>query len=274
MPAKPATVRAAFVLGLLVCALAAAADFGALKPQGYVSDFAGVVDPATRKALESYCTRVEAATGAQIALVTLPRLEGEPVEDVANLLFRKWGIGSKKENEGILVLLSIGDRRSRVEVGYGLEPLIPDGFAGSVLRDMRPALRDGDYGGALTEAARTIGERIAAAKNVQIGETLPRRQAPSSGGSGFPWPLLLLGVLLLPLLFGGRRGGGGGYGGGGRTSDVLTGMVLGSILRGGGGGYGSGGGGFGGYDGSGGGGGGFGGFGGGDSGGGGASGSW
>lgn len=263
-------VRAAFVLALLWAGVAAA-DFGALQPRGYVSDFAGVVDPAAQRALESYCARVEAATGAQIALVTIPTLNGEPVEDVANVLFRKWGIGNKKNNEGVLVLLSIQDRRSRVEVGYGLEPLIPDGFAGSVLRDMRPSLKAGDYGSALTEAARTIGERVARAKNVAIGETLPRRRAPGGPAEGIPWPLILAGVVVLLFLFGGRGGGGRrGRTGGGGAGDFVTGMILGNILRGGGGSRG-GGGGFGGYDG---GGGGFGGFGGGDSGGGGASSSW
>jgi uncharacterized protein len=273
--------RGTFALApLLAVSLAVgahAADFGALQPTGYVSDFAGVVDGQLKQQLEQYCGRVEASTGAQIALVTLPTLGGEPVEDVANLLFRKWGVGSKKSNEGILVLLVIQDRRSRVEVGYGLEPIIPDGFAGSILRDMRPALRERRYGAALAEAANTIGTRIAQAKNVQIGMDAPRRRVPQSSDE-IPWPILIgLGALFLLFLFirsaggggGGGRFRGGGYGGGGGMGDVLAGAVLGQVL---GGAFrgGRGGGGFGGFDS----GGGFGGFGGGDSGGGGASGSW
>ncbi|MGB9606763.1 MAG: TPM domain-containing protein, partial [Bryobacteraceae bacterium] len=117
---------------LAVCALAlappaAAFDFTALKPEGYVSNFARVLDPASRQRLEQYCARLEKATGVQLALVTIPSLQGEPIEDVANALFRAWGVGSKRSNEGILLLLAIGDRRSRLEVGYGLEPVIPDG---------------------------------------------------------------------------------------------------------------------------------------------------
>jgi uncharacterized protein len=79
-----------------------------------------------------------------MALVTIATLEGEPIEDVANTIFRAWGVGQKGKNEGILLLLSIGDRRSRLEVGYGLEPILPDGLAGSILREMRPALRQGN----------------------------------------------------------------------------------------------------------------------------------
>lgn len=242
---------------------ASAADFAALRPTGYLNDFARVIrDPAIQRELESYCARVEQATGAQIALVTLPSLEGEPIEDVANLLFRKWGVGDKKENQGVLVLLSIRDRRSRVEVGYGLEPYLTDGAAGSILRGMRPALRQGDYGAALAEAARHIGEKVAAAKGVSIGQAAPRRAGPRPRES-LPIPSLLLLALVLFAIFGslGRRGGGGG-------GSFLMGMLLGNLLSGGGR-Y-RGGGGFGGYDS----GDSFGGFGGGDSGGGGASSDW
>lgn len=253
-------------------ALAGAADFGALRPTGYVNDFAGVVrDSAIKAELEAYCERVEQSTGAQIALVTIDDLQGEPIEDVANLLFRKWGIGSKKNNEGVLVLLAIRNRRSRVEVGYGLEQYLPDGFAGSVLRGMRPALRQGDYGAALAEAARQIAERVAAGKGLQVGQNAPRRSGPPprQEPSWFPIvPSILFLLFIGWTMSRGRRSTARHYGHrGGGAGGLLAGMIIGSMLRGGGGRHG--GGGFGGYDS-----GGFGGFGGGDSGGGGASSDW
>jgi uncharacterized protein len=259
----PKLFRLCAALALMAAALGA--DTKALRPQGYVSDFAGVVDPAAREELARYCAAVERATGAQISLVTLPSLEGEPIEDAANNLFRAWGVGPKGTNEGIMLLLVTGERRSRMEVGYGLEPYIPDGFAGSVLREMRPALREERYGDALAAAAQTIGSRIAAAKGVSIGTEAPRSRP--RGGNGLPWPLLLGGgLLLLFLLMQGRgnsRYGGGGGGG------FLTGLLLGGMMgRSGWGGRSSGG--FGGFDS----GDSFGGFGGGDSGGGGASSDW
>src|SRR4051794_12147050 len=98
-----------------------AVDWKALKPQGYVSDFTGAIDPQSKAEIENYAARVEQQTGAQMALVTIQSLNGEPIEDVANTLYRAWGIGQKGKNEGILLLLSTGDRRDRLEVGYGLE---------------------------------------------------------------------------------------------------------------------------------------------------------
>ena len=250
---------------LAFSALALAVDWKALKPQGYVSDFAHVIDPQSKAALEQYAGRVEQATGAQMALVTLPTLEGEPIDDVANTIYRAWGVGQKGKDEGIMLLLVIGDRRSRLEVGYGLEPILPDGFDGSILRQMRPALRQGQYADAMMAAAQTIGSTIAQAKHVSLDAQLPRRPRRSTGDS-IPGPALLIGLfVVLWLLRAIGRGGGGGGGG------FWTGLLLGGLMgRGFGGG---GGGGFGGYDG-GGGGGGFGGFGGGDSGGGGASSDW
>src|SRR5690349_22690967 len=173
-------------------ALAFAVDWKALKPEGYVSDFAHVVDPRSKAALEQYCARVEQATGAQIALVTLRTLEGEPVEDVANTIFRAWGVGQKGKNEGIMLLLAVGDRKSRLEVGYGLEPILPDGFDGSILREMRPALRAGKYGDALMAAAETIGQTVAKAKHTTINTQLPPHTRQDPGGD-FPWGALIAG---------------------------------------------------------------------------------
>jgi len=258
-------LRAGLLLGILTLP-GAAVDWKALKPQGYVSDFAHVIDPASKTRLESYAAAVEQSTGAQMALVTIPSLEGEPVEDVANTIYRGWGVGQKGKNEGILLLLAIGDRRNRLEIGYGLEPILPDGFSGSILREMRPALRQQQYGEALMAAAETIGSTIAKAKNVSITEQLPRRMRPQPSDS-IPWPAVIGGIFLLLFLF--RAGGPRGYGGGG-GGGFLPGLILGNMMsRGSWGSRGSGG--FGGFDS---GDGGFGGFGGGDSGGGGASSDW
>lgn len=240
----------------LCVAAAAALDTSSLKPQGYVSDFAGVIDPAARAEMEQYCARLQQATGVQIAVVTVKTLDGEPIDDVANRLARQWGVGSKGTDEGLLLLFAIQDRQQRGEVGYGLEPILTDGDVGDVLRSIRPELRQGDYGAAFADALQQFGSHIAEAKGVSLGEpATPRRRSRPT--SSFPFPIGLLVLLALLFLLG--RGGGGG---------LLAGLFLGNLLGRGGGGWG--GGGFG----SGGGGGGFGGFGGGDFGGGGASGSW
>jgi uncharacterized protein len=263
---------AGVVCALLSLALAAwAVDFTALQPEGYISDFARVIDPSGRAALERYCTRVEEVTGAQIAVITLETLAGEPVEDVASAIYRKWGIGKKGSDEGVLLLLATRDRKMRLEVGYGLEPVIPDGAAGGLLRAMRPALRESRYGEAVTEAVRALGARIAESKGKSIDEALPRRTARRSAPGADFWPVLLFGGMLVLWAMGaaGGRGGPRGRRGGGSGTDMLAGMIIGSLLGRSFGGRG-GGGGFGGFDS----GGGFGGFGGGSSGGGGASSGW
>jgi uncharacterized protein len=237
-------------------------DLNTLKPQGYVSDFAKVLVPESRAQIEAYCGRVEQLTGVQMAIVTIDTLDGQPVEDVANALYRKWGIGKKGKDEGILLLVAIKDHKDRIEVGYGLEPILPDGFEGGVLRQARPLLRQGAYGQGLFAAVGEMGSRIAQAKGVALDSSpRPRRQVQSKG-SGIPFIFIAIVVIvLLSFLSRGGPGGGGGF---------LIGMILGNLLGGGRGGGWGGGGGFGGS----GGGGGFGGFGGGDSGGGGASGDW
>jgi uncharacterized protein len=231
-----------------------------------------VLDAQSRESAEQYCAKLEAAAGVQMSLVTIDSLDGAPIEDFANTLARQWGIGHKGQNDGVLLLLAIHDRQMRVEVGYGLEPILPDGFVGSVQRDMRPMLREGQYGAAILEGAESMGSRIAAAKGVKLdfGLERPAEPAPSGGGGrgiGIPFPLIVIGIIVLLLIFG-RRGGGG--------CGCLPWFLLGNIMGGGFGGRGGGwGGGFGGPDsGGGGGGGGFGGFGGGDFGGGGASSNW
>jgi uncharacterized protein len=236
------------------------------KPEGYVSDFAHAIDPSTKSQLETYAASVEQATGAQMALVTIPSLEGEPIEDVANSIFRAWGVGQKGKNEGILLLLSLGDHKSRLEVGYGLEPILPDGLAGDILREMRPALRQNDVGDAMMAAAETIGNTIAQAKNVQLQTHLPARRTPPAVTDRIPWTMILGGIFLLSLLA--RSGGPRGSGGGGLG--VLPWLLLGNLMGGRSSYGGRSGGGFGGPDS----GDGFGGFGGGDSGGGGASSDW
>jgi uncharacterized protein len=263
--------RSVILFGLVLLALTCQArDWKALKPQGYVSDFAGVLDATSKASLEAYCANVEKATGAQLAFVTIQSLDGEAIEDVANDIFRGFGIGQKGKDNGVLLLLVSGDRRFRLEIGHALEPILPDGLDGQILLEMRPALRAGEFGQAMMYAAQRIGTILAQDKGVSIPDTLPRRRIQEHPVRRIPWPLILTVIFFAFIFFRGGRGGSGG-------GSFLTGMLLGNLLGGGGRGYGgggSGGGGYGGFGGSDGGGGGFGGFGGGGSGGGGASSDW
>jgi uncharacterized protein len=267
----PRILRLAGTIALCIVPALAFTDWKSLKPQGYVSDFAGVIDAQSRAQLEDYAARVEKATGAQLAFVTIPSLEGEPIEDVTIHLFRQWGVGQKKKDNGAMLLLSIEDRRSRLEVGGGLGGAVTDGMSGLLLDDMRPQLRQGRYGAALIQAAVRLGETIAKDQGVEIPPPASYQRPRRISRDSLPWPLILFGLFLLFGLF--SRGGRGGYRGGGGGGGFLTGMLLGALLNGGRYRGGRDGGGFGGFDG-GGGGGGLGGFGGGNWGGGGASSGW
>lgn len=260
--------RLAVSLLLCLAPVLAATDWKSLKPQGgYVSDFAGVIDDQSRAELEDYAARVEQATSAQLAFVTINSLEGQPIEDVTIDLFKAWGVGQKKKDNGAMLLLSIADRKDRLEVGGGLGGAVPDGMSGLLLDDMAPSLRAGRYGQAMIQAAVRLGETIAKDQGVQIPPPQSYRRVRRVPSDSIPWPLVIFGILFVLSLMG---RGGGGFGG------FLTGMLLGDLLGGGGRGRYRDGGGFGGFGGGGfgGGGGGFGGFGGGSSGGGGASSGW
>jgi uncharacterized protein len=261
----------------------AAEDIKKIHPTGYVSDLAGVISPDARTRLEALCAEVEQKTGAQMAVVTVQSLEGESIENYAVDLFKQLGVGSKKDNRGVLLLVAPNERKYRIEVGYGLEPVINDARAGDAGRAMVPYLRQRDYGRAAEVAAWQLAKYIADDGGVALSGQPPAvRNRNGRGNAGSPpfwitllfpafWVLLFVFVLLRVIGTLATRGGSGGSG----CLWFLLGMLASnSGRRSGGGGWGGGGFGGGGWSGGDSGGGGFGGFGGGSSGGGGASGSW
>lgn len=234
-------------------------------PPRLVNDEAKVLSPEQRDILEQRLVQLDNSSSNQIAIVTIPDLKGYDVADYANKLFRSWGIGGSKHNNGILILVAPNERKVRIEIGYGLEGAIPDITTKSIIdNDIIPNIKNGDYYRAFDEAITSLGKAA-------VGEYNEQRQRKEDNGGGSIFLFII--ILFVVLMIVGRGRGGGGRGGGNMMSrrgshDVLWPMLLGSLLGGGGGGRGGGG------WGGGGGGGGFGGFGGGSSGGGGASGGW
>src|SRR5437016_746123 len=242
-----------------------------IRPAGYVTDLAGVVASETKTRLENLCSEVEQKTGAQIAVATVHSLEGESIENYSVDLYKQFGVGQKADNRGVLLLVAPEEHRYRVEVGYGLEPVINDARAGDAGRAMVPFLRQGDYGAAIETSAWQLAKYIADDSNVTLsGQPPVRRFSHRSNGGGISIFWVIAGLIFL-FSFLGRASGGRLGGGGSGLLWFLLGMMANSGRRSG---SNWGGGGFGGGSGGWGGGGGFGGFGGGSSGGGGASGSW
>ena len=250
-------------------ALAVSADkIKDIHPTGYVTDLAGVIHADSKARLESLCLELEQKTGGQMAIVTVRSLDGDTVEQYANDLYTQLGIGTKKENRGVLLLVAPTDRKSRVEVGYGLEPVINDARAGDTGRLMHSYFLQGNYSGGIEVGAWKLAKFIADDRGVTLTATAPARQPPprQDNSRSFPiWPIFILIFVVIQII---RGLTGSGSGRGGRGGGWWIGPMIGGMLGGGGGFGGSSGGG------SSGGGGGFGGFGGGSSGGGGASDSW
>ncbi len=190
------------IAALCWCATAAcAADWKALRPQGYVSDFAGAadLDPASRAEMNRYCEALEKATGAHLYLAILPTLEREPVYDVAHAVLQAWTAGLPDPDNTALLLISVGDRRDALVTGSALAPILDSDAASAVLAETRPALARGEYGKALMAAADEMGRRIAAARHVSLAVRLPRR-ARRRWADSIPWPLVAGAIPLIVLL--------------------------------------------------------------------------
>ena len=224
-------------------------------PPRLVVDNANVLDAYDRENLERRLVALDDSTSNQIAIVTVATLNDEPIEDVATKTFREWGIGNKKTNNGVLILVAINDKKIRIEVGYGLEGAIPDIIASDIIEhDIKPAFRQGNYYGGFNAAVSDLSKAAAGEYKIKRDKNNPVNNI----GIGSLIKFIFILIFVLIFLF--SRGSGGSGGGG-----LFTGMLLGTMLNGGGrssgGDWGGGGGGFGG-------------FGGGSSGGGGASGGW
>ncbi len=223
------------ILVLLAGVLPVRADsdrlLNSLKPVGYVSDFANVMNSSDRAATEKLLAELEQKTGAQVSVVTLKSLEGGQIDDFASRLFKNWVIGQKGKDNGLLLLGATGEARGnrlRIEVGYGLEGVLPDAAAGRILDSyVLPGWNQGQYGMALANGAMVIAQRIAADRGVTLSgvPTSIQRGAEKRGFSWFHLILVLIFVpivirhpwILLMFLSSGGGGGsrGGGFGGGG-----------------------------------------------------------
>ncbi|HWW87545.1 MAG TPA: TPM domain-containing protein, partial [Vicinamibacterales bacterium] len=192
-----------------------------------VNDFAHIVDPASAAELDRMIRALQAASGDVVAVATVPTIE--PYGDIREYsvkLFEnhRQGIGQKGKDNGLLIVVALEQRRSRIEVGYGLEQWITDGFSGETIRAyMNPEFANGRYGpGLVAGAGRVIG-RIAQGRNVTLqGVRVPQYTDPNRSGRGTPLPfsvvLLIFIAILVVSRIGGGRGGGPRYWGGGGWS--------------------------------------------------------
>src|SRR5277367_492549 len=165
-------LRRGLLLSLLVAVyLSSAAGEARLEfpqPEGYVNDFANVIDADAKKRLEALCKEVNEKTHGQIAVVTIGSPEGTPIGDYARLMFNNWGIGYKDDNRGMLILLAITDHMYYISVGRGFQPLFPNDRVAVIGSEMVPLLRQRHYSKAALLSAGKIAGIIADERGVTL----------------------------------------------------------------------------------------------------------
>ena len=255
------------VFTLLMASLLAGAQTIPAKPNPprLVNDYAHVLSPGEVDELERKLVAYDDSTSTQVAVVTVESTGDYPIEDYARKILRDWGVGNKKTNNGIVLLVAIRDHRVRIETGGGMEGSIPDITASHIIQDnIVPNFRADNYYKGLSDATDAIIK--AAAGEYKAPEDYRKRGSKDAGGA-----IITAIIIFIIIFFILSRMGGGGGGGGMMTRRGFSPWIAAALLNNwGGGGGGGGGGGWSGGGGDGG----FGGFGGGSGGGGGASGSW
>ncbi|OGQ04235.1 MAG: hypothetical protein A2W61_02860 [Deltaproteobacteria bacterium RIFCSPLOWO2_01_44_7] len=191
-------------------------------PQGYVNDFASILNQDTKRTLENLASRLEKETSIELAIITVPSLEGETVEDYAVKLFETWKIGKKERDNGLLFLVAPNERKARIEVGYGLEGILNDAKATRFLRDyFVPQAKANNIPAGIIDTVTALNDLFT---NPASAERAPPKKS-SKLQSIFTLLIILIFIILFirhPKLFlamlltsGSRGSSFGGFGGGG-----------------------------------------------------------
>ena len=213
-------MRRFLFLLLCLCILPFSAGAFDVPPvQGYVNDFAGLLSPAAKSQIETYLRNFDASDSTQVVVVTVPNLQGEPIDMVALQIAETWKIGQKGKDNGALLLIGKEDRKMRIEVGRGLEGKLTDLLAGRIVdNEIAPRFKQGDFEGGIAAGVSAI---VQAVRGEYTGTGKTGRKKNS--GAWWLFPLLFFVLPLLGRMSGNGRGrhsggywvGGGGFGGGG-----------------------------------------------------------
>jgi len=224
-----------FLLLLLTTVPARALDVPPLRAR--VNDYAAVIPADQVQALESQLAQLERDTGHQVAVLTVPTLDGEDIEGFSIRVAENWKIGKKGFDNGVILVVAVKDRKLRLEVGYGLEGVLPDLIAKRITSDyIVPKFRAGDFGGGIVAGIDAVQKVI---RNEPLPESARRQSEKPKSDFNF---IIILAIIFIVLAFmnsasssrgrsgiwgtRGRRGGGppiifggpfggGGFGGGG-----------------------------------------------------------
>ncbi len=160
------------------------------KPKSFVNDYAGILQPNEINELENKLSNFEKNTTDEIAVVTIPSLDGDTIENVAQNIFTKWGIGKKDKNNGVLILIALAERKTRIHTGYGVEGSLTDLTSSYIQSDvMTPAFRNGDYFSGINGAVDKIIESLSGENIVPDGY-----QPNEGGGVKINFEFILMGI--------------------------------------------------------------------------------
>ena len=202
------------------------------RPQSYVNDYAGILNPSQKGSLNSFLKNYDIQTTNQIFIGIFDSLQGGSLEDISIDIAEKWKPGVKSKDNGILLLIFLGDRKTRIEVGYGLEPLLTDALASAVItNEISPFFRKSDYYGGISGAVLKITKILSKDFSPEELQQYTHR-APKQKRNPIVSLIMLIAFIVLAirhpflalLLFsggfssGGRYSGGGGFSGGGGGS--------------------------------------------------------
>ena len=203
----------AFIAALFVAAAAHAQTFPKLT--GRVVDNAHLLDPQQVTQLTQLSEATQQASSRQLVIATIPDLQGYPIEDYGYQLGRSWGIGQKGIDNGIILLVAPNDRKVRIEVGYGLEPIMTDALSNMIIQnDILPKFRDGDMPGGIMAGAQAIADQLKAppeeAEQKVVAAQSQQQAARDDNGGGVPWALIfwliVFGFVTISRFAQGKRG--------------------------------------------------------------------
>lgn len=201
-------------LGLAAGPLRAAPSFPALT--GRVVDQAHILSPAIQAQLTQSLDALEAKTSRQLIVVTLPSLNGYEISDYGYQLGRAWGVGQKGLDNGVLFIVAPSEHKVRIEVGYGLEPIITDALSSQILqRQVLPKFRSGDTPGGIVAGVQALVDQLSLDPSAAEMKAAQAAQGAQTGRSTNPVPLIVFAFVMLwamgAILGGGRGGAGAGW---------------------------------------------------------------
>ena len=187
-----------------------------LSPQGPVSDWAELLSPEQKSDLNSRMEALKASNGAELAVVTVKSLQGGEIDDFAQKLFAQWGIGQKGKDNGVLLLIAVEDRKMRIEVGYGMEGVLPDAKTGRIQDEyIVPRFKEGNYAQGLMDGADALLKVMGGS---ELPEPAPTENNPVAAVLFLIFFIVIFFLIVRSAIRGNRGGGFGGSSGGGSHS--------------------------------------------------------